>query len=378
MIGQNRYPAALTLEDGTRYEGWAFGASGVGVGEVVFNTSMTGYQEILTDPSYYRQMITMTTPQIGNYGVSDDDMESGQIYASGFILKAASLVASNWRSEHGLEEWLSAKGVVGICGIDTRALVRRIRDKGVMKGVIAPRDTDSASLQVIFDGEPSMAGRDLASEVSCTETYEWKHGLVDYEASGAEQDGEPFHVVAMDFGVKRNILRLLVDAGCRVTVVPSKTSAADILAMSPDGVFLSNGPGDPSAVAYAQDTVAKLLGVLPVFGICLGHQLACIAMGATTYKMAFGHRGGNQPVLDQDNAHVEITSQNHGFAVDPTGLPENAYVSHLHLNDQTCAGVRCPDKQFLSVQFHPEASPGPHDSRALFGEFVEMMRGNRS
>ena len=377
MIGQDRSPAALTLEDGTRYEGWAFGAEGVGVGEVVFNTSMTGYQEILTDPSYHRQMIAMTTPQIGNYGVSADDMESEQIYASGFILKAPSLVPSNWRSEHSLEAWLQSKGVVGICGIDTRALVRRIRDKGVMKGVIAPRATDDEALQSIFDAEPPMAGRDLASEVSCTVAYEWTEGLVAYEASAVQKEEQPFHVVAMDFGVKRNILRLLVDAGCRVTVVPSKTSADDILAMSPDGVFLSNGPGDPSAVSYAQDTVSKLMGRLPIFGICLGHQLACIALGASTFKMAFGHRGGNQPVLDQDNAHVEITSQNHGFAVDPTGLPANAHVSHLHLNDQTCAGVRCPEKQFLSVQFHPEASPGPHDSRALFAEFVEMMRSNR-
>lgn len=378
MIGQDRTEAALTLEDGSRYEGWSFGAGGITVGEVVFNTSMTGYQEILTDPSYHRQMITMTTPQIGNYGVSVDDMESSEIYASGFVLKAAPMGASNWRSHKGLEEWLIERGVVGICGIDTRALVRRIRDKGVMKGVIAPISASPEDVATAMAKEPSMAGRDLASEVSCATRYEWVEGLVPYEASERPPTESPYRVVAIDFGVKRNILRLLVDAGCQVTVVPSNTSADDILAMDPEGVFLSNGPGDPSAVAYAQDTVSALLGKLPMFGICLGHQLACIALGATTYKMAFGHRGGNQPVYDHDQSRVEITSQNHGFAVDPKGLPKDAYVSHLHLNDQTCAGVRYPNKQFLSVQFHPEASPGPHDSRALFGEFVSMMQSNRS
>ena len=377
MIGQNRNPAALFLEDGTKYDGWSFGSKGTCVGEVVFNTSMTGYQEILTDPSYYRQMITMTTPQIGNYGVCAEDMESAEVYASGFILRAPSLVASNWRSDQSLEAWLESRGVVGICGIDTRALVRRIRDEGVMKGVIAPRSATEQEIADLFDSEPSMAGRDLASEVSCDEVYEWTEGVVSYESATADLVEPPFRVVAMDFGVKRNILRLLVDAGCKVTVVPSHTSAVDILAMNPDGVFLSNGPGDPSAVAYAKETVAELLGKLPMFGICLGHQLACLAMGASTFKMGFGHRGGNQPVLDNDQRQVEITSQNHGFAVDPEGLPSGAYVSHLHLNDQTCAGVRCPEKQFFSVQFHPEASPGPHDSRQLFAEFVSCMRSNR-
>lgn len=377
MLGHGRTPAILVLQDGTRYRGWQFGSSGMAVGEIVFNTSMTGYQEILTDPSYYRQMITMTTPQIGNYGVNTEDMESGEVYASGFILRAPSRVASNWRSDESLESWLEHQHVVGICGIDTRALVRKIRSEGVMLGVIAPGDTSEARIAEAFESEPSMVGRDLASEVTCEAPYRWTEGLVDYEGAARAELEQPYRVVAVDFGVKRNILRLLTQAGCEVTVVPSQTSAEDILALEPEGVFLSNGPGDPAAVAYALDTIRSLLGQLPMFGICLGHQLACLAMGASTYKMQFGHRGGNQPVLDQDAGKVEITSQNHGFAVDPAGLPDNAHVSHLHLNDQTCAGVRCPDLQFLSIQFHPEASPGPHDSRPLFEEFVAMMKANR-
>lgn len=378
MLGQSRTPAVLVLQDGTRYKGWQYGREGITIGEIVFNTSMTGYQEILTDPSYHKQMITMTTPHIGNYGVNREDMESDAVYASGFVLKAPSRVPSNWRADSGLEEWLIEKGVVGICGVDTRALVRRIRSEGVMLGVIAPGDSSDEVIARSFESEPSMAGRDLASEVTCEAPYVWTEGLVDYESSDEMVSANGgFKVVAVDFGIKRNILRLLVAAGCDVTVVPSNTTASDILAMKPEGVFLSNGPGDPAAVSYALDTIKALLGRLPVFGICLGHQLACLALGATTYKMDFGHRGGNQPVLDRDRARVEITSQNHGFAVDPAGLPGNAHVSHLHLNDQTCAGVRCPDLQFMSIQFHPEASPGPHDSRSLFDEFVGMMKVNR-
>lgn len=378
MLGQSRTPAVLVLQDGTRFRGWQYGQPGITVGEIVFNTSMTGYQEILTDPSYHKQMITMTTPHIGNYGVNRADMESDEVYASGFVLKAPSTVPSNWRADSGLEEWLVDKGVVGICGVDTRALVRKIRSEGVMLGVIAPGDSTDETITQTFEAEPSMAGRDLASEVTCSAPYLWTEGLVGYESDVVKtHTGQRFKVVAVDFGIKRNILRLLVDAGCDVTVVPSDTSASAILAFQPDGVFLSNGPGDPAAVSYALDTIKKLMGELPMFGICLGHQLACLAMGASTYKMAFGHRGGNQPVLDQDHSRVEITSQNHGFAVDPKGLPSSAHVSHVHLNDQTCAGVRCPDLQFMSIQFHPEASPGPHDSRPLFDEFVGMMKANR-
>jgi carbamoyl-phosphate synthase small subunit len=378
VLGQTRTPAVLVLQDGTRFRGWQYGQSGITVGEIVFNTSMTGYQEILTDPSYHRQMITMTTPHIGNYGVNRADMESDEVYASGFVLKAPSTVASNWRADAGLEEWLREMGVVGICGVDTRALVRKIRSEGVMLGVIAPGDSSDDTIAQTFDAEPSMAGRDLASEVTCSAPYHWTEGLVEYESDVAKtHTGARFKVVAVDFGIKRNILRLLVDAGCDVTVVPSDTRASEILALRPEGVFLSNGPGDPAAVSYALESIKHLMGKLPMFGICLGHQLACLAMGASTYKMAFGHRGGNQPVLDQDKSRVEITSQNHGFAVDPTGLPSNARVSHVHLNDQTCAGVRCPDLQFMSIQFHPESSPGPHDSRPLFDEFVGMMKANR-
>jgi carbamoyl-phosphate synthase small subunit len=378
VLGQSRTPAVLVLQDGSRFKGWQYGREGITVGEIVFNTSMTGYQEILTDPSYHRQMITMTSPHIGNYGVNQADMESDAVHASGFVLKAPSRVASNWRAESGLEQWLVEKGVVGICGIDTRALVRRIRSEGVMLGVIAPGDSTDEVIARTFESEPSMAGRDLASEVTCQSPYLWTEGLVDYEASSVNTArAQRFKVVAMDFGIKRNILRLLVDAGCDVTVVPSHTSAADILAMQPEGVFLSNGPGDPAAVSYALEHIKTLLGALPVFGICLGHQLACLAMGASTFKMDFGHRGANQPVLDQDHSRVEITSQNHGFAVDPSGLPEHVHVSHVHLNDQTCAGVRSTEFQFVSIQFHPEASPGPHDSQPLFEEFVTMMKANR-
>ena len=360
----NREPASLLLEDGSLYEGYAFGARGDTAGEVVFNTSMTGYQEILTDPSYARQMVTMTYPHIGNYGVNPEDMESGKIHPSGFILRAPCDRPSNWRSEHSLESWLADSGVVGIAGIDTRALVRKIRDKGAMRGAIVSGVTSRAELQTRLDEEPSMEGRDLAQTVTCDEPYEWSEPLIqmageEYTRPQPKPPGR-FHVVAYDFGVKRNILRLLVTHGCRVTVVPATTSAEEALALKPDGIFLSNGPGDPAAVTYAVATVKSLLGRLPIFGICLGHQIVALALGGRTFKMTFGHRGGNQPV-DVVGAHrVEITSQNHGFAVSPDGLPDGVRVSHVNLNDGTVEVRAVPFLPFSTT----EASPGPHDLKA--------------
>jgi len=373
-------PATLMLEDGSMYEGYAFGARGETAGEVVFNTSMTGYQEILTDPSYSRQMVTMTYPHIGNYGVNPVDMESDKIHPSGFILRAPCERPSNWRSQMDLESWLRTSGVVGIAGIDTRALVRRIRDKGAMKGAIISGATTREALQDRLDREPSMVGRDLAQDVTCAEPYEWTEPL--FQMRGEEftrpQPQAPgrFHVVAYDFGIKRNILRLLVTHGCRVTVVPASTSAEDALALKPDGIFLSNGPGDPAAVTYAIETVKELLGKVPVFGICLGHQIVALALGGETFKMPFGHRGGNQPVDVLGANRVEITSQNHGFAVSADGLPEDVRISHINLNDQTVEGLEHQAYPLFTVQHHPEASPGPHDSEGLFQDFIDLMEAH--
>jgi carbamoyl-phosphate synthase small subunit len=373
----NREIASLLLEDGTLYEGHAFGARGHTAGEVVFNTSMTGYQEILTDPSYRRQMVTMTYPHIGNYGVNPEDMESSQIHASGFIVREPCLAPSNWRSGQSLESWLTESGIVGISGIDTRALVRRIRQKGAMRGVIMTGDVSRSALEARLADEPTMIGRDLVSEVTCKTAYEWTEPL--YRLAGEEYTRPPsertreFHVVAYDFGIKNNILRLLVDHGCRVTVVPGNTSAEAALALKPDGVFLSNGPGDPAAVKYAIDAVKSLMGQIPIFGICLGHQITALALGGETFKMTFGHRGGNQPVLDVETGRVEITSQNHGFAVDGDSLGDGATVSYLNLNDQTVEGLQHSRYPVFTVQHHPEASPGPHDAEALFSRFVDLM-----
>ncbi len=377
-----REPAALLLEDGTLFEGHAFGARGETAGEVVFNTSMTGYQEILTDPSYKAQMVTMTYPHIGNYGVNPADVESGAVQPAGFIVREPCPAPSNWRSEQSLESWLAESGVVGISGVDTRALVRRIREKGAMRGAIISGRPARGALIARLDREPPMIGRDLVAEVTCAAPYRWTEGL--FRLGGeAELRPEPprpkrpYRVVAYDFGAKFNILRLLVDHGCDVTVVPAQTPAADVLAMDPEGVFLSNGPGDPAAVDYAADAIADLIGKRPVFGICLGHQIAALALGGSTFKLKFGHRGANQPVKELETGRVEITSQNHGFAVDPSRLDAGVEVSHVNLNDGTVEGLRHRAAELITVQHHPEASPGPHDADPLFGRFASMMEAHR-
>ena len=378
----DRPHAALMLEDGTVFRGRAFGARGATGGEVVFNTSMTGYQEILTDPSYRRQMVTMTYPHIGSYGVCAEDAESGGIQAAGFIVKSPT-EPSNWRAEGTLEQYLIESGVVGLCGIDTRALVRLLRVQGAMRGVIMPGTPTEATLRARLEGEPPMEGRDLVAEVSCAQPYDWREGVTLLEGEPRSRHlpakpQRPYRVVAYDFGIKHNILRLLVTHGCEVTVVPATTPAAEVLAMDPEGVFLSNGPGDPAAVHYAIDNVRALLGHKPMFGICLGHQITALALGASTYKLKFGHRGGNHPVQDLRTGKVEITSQNHGFAVAAEGLGGGAEISHLNLNDQTVAGLVHRDKKLFTVQYHPEASPGPHDADYLFAEFTALMAEARA
>ncbi|MBI2897611.1 MAG: glutamine-hydrolyzing carbamoyl-phosphate synthase small subunit [Deltaproteobacteria bacterium] len=365
--------AVLALADGTVFRGRPFGHRGVAVGEVCFNTGMTGYQEVLTDPSYRGQIVAMTAPQIGNTGVNREDLEAERPALSGFIVRERSPVVSSHRALGSLDELLEASRVVGVEGIDTRALTRHIRDNGAMMGVLAS-EGDPAEMVTRARAAPGLVGRDLVREVTCTARYAWAEGR------GAWGHGAPrppeLRVVAVDFGVKRNILRCLVDSGCRVTVVPATTSAAEILASSPDGVFLSNGPGDPAAVPYAAEMVRSVLGKKPIFGICLGHQILALARGAKSYKLKFGHRGINQPVMDLETRKVEITTQNHGFAIDGESLSGKADVTHLHLNDRTVEGLRLRDVPAFSVQYHPEASAGPHDALYLFDRFVALMRGN--
>ena len=373
--------AVLVLADGTIFEGLALGARGQGSGEVVFNTSMTGYQEILTDPSYAGQMVTMTYPEQGNYGVNLDDPESRRVFAAGLIVRSVSPVVSNFRSTQCLESYLVDHGVVGITDVDTRALVRHIRTAGAQPGcILSPAPSDEEARRIAAD-VPGLVGRDLVADVTTPGAYCWFEGLrplhVDEPAPLKTEVETPYRVIAYDFGVKNNILRHLVQRGCEVIVVPASATAEEVMSYKPEGLFLSNGPGDPDAVAGIKDELSAMLGKLPVFGICLGHQILSLALGGETYKLKFGHRGANHPVRHVDTGTVEITSQNHGFAVNPSSLPDSARVTHWNLNDETVAGVASEDLLCYSVQYHPEASPGPHDAHYLFDPFIEMMAERR-
>jgi len=368
--------AVLGLEDGTCYEGSAVGACGEAGGEVVFNTSMTGYQEILTDPSYAGQIVTMTAVEIGNYGVAPDDVESRGPKVAGFIVRAASPVASNWRASGSLQQYLEAHRIVAIAGIDTRALTRKLRSAGVMRGVIATGDVQPREVVDHAREVPQMEGSDLVRGVTCDAPFDWPAAADDgqFALAPGRSPGRRLRVAAYDFGVKWNLLRRLSAYGCELCVYPATAPAGDVLAGSPDGVFLSNGPGDPAALGYAIANVRQIVeAAVPVFGVCLGHQLLALACGARTYKLKFGHRGANHPVSRLATGRVEITSQNHGFAVDPATLPESLEVTHTNLYDGTVEGLRHTARPAFSVQYHPEASPGPHDSDYLFGAFVEAM-----
>ncbi|MBX7166800.1 MAG: glutamine-hydrolyzing carbamoyl-phosphate synthase small subunit [Pirellulales bacterium] len=371
-------PAKLALEDGTIFRGISFGAQGEVDGEVCFNTSMTGYQEILTDPSYRGQIVTMTYPEIGNYGVNHEDVESSKPHLAGFIVREYSRRKSNFRADGDLHDYLAQYGVPGLAGIDTRALVRRLRMRGALKGVLSSTDLDEGRLVAKAQRSPGLVGRDLVQEVIPAQAREWSEPLstwthLDGAPSVEAGAGDRPHVVALDYGMKWNIARHLVDQGFRVTVLPGKATAEDVLRLEPDGVFLSNGPGDPEPLEYAIQTIRGIMGKQPIFGICLGHQLLSLACGAKTFKLKFGHRGANQPVMNQQTGCVEITCQNHGFAVDESSLPDELEVTHRNLNDQTVEGVRHRQYPAFSVQYHPEASAGPHDSHYLFRHFRELV-----
>ncbi len=378
----NHNPALLALEDGTLWPGVALGARGARTGEVVFNTSMTGYQEVLTDPSYYGQIAVMTCPHIGNTGVNGDDDESSRAWLSGFAVREASPITSNWRARQSLDEYLREREVVGIAGLDTRGLVRHIRSQGALRGAFSNAEPDAAQLVEMARNSPSMNGADLVRYVTCRAPYEWCDPVAGtwysyaHEAEGEAQRAvdRSFHVVAYDFGIKQNILRLLAARGCRVTVVPAATPAREALAFMPDGIFLSNGPGDPAAVTSAIQAVRELLGQVPIFGICLGHQILGLALGAETYKLKFGHRGGNQPVKNRVTGGIEITTHNHGFAVRAESCPREVEITHVNLNDHCVEGLAAPQHRAYSVQFHPEAAPGPHDALGLFDQFITMMQ----
>ena len=371
-------PAILALADGTVFRGCGIGAEGVGVGEVVFNTSITGYQEILTDPSYCRQIVTLTYPHIGNVGTNGEDEESERIHASGLIIRDLPLLASNYRMNRTLPEYLRAHNVVAIAGIDTRKLTRLLREKGAQNGCIMSGTLDEAAALVQAKACPSMAGQDLAKVVSRREPSQWREGEWDLVKGFATPGNAEFNVVAYDFGVKRNILRMLTSRGCQVTVVPAQTPGSEVLAMKPDGVFLSNGPGDPEPCDYAIRAIQEILAArIPTYGICLGHQLLGLASGARTIKMKFGHHGGNHPVQDLDSKRVMITSQNHGFAVDAATLPANLRPTHVSLFDGSLQGIARTDVPAFSFQGHPEASPGPHDVAYLFDRFIGLMRENK-
>ena len=355
--------AILVLEDGRAFRGLSFGADGEAFGEMVFNTSMSGYQEILTDPSYAGQIVCMTYPLIGNYGVNEEDVESRRPWVEGFVVRESSKVSSNWRATETLDSYLKRHKIVGIEHIDTRALVRHIRDKGAMRSVISSVDLDEKSLLEKVFASPEMQNRELAGTVTIKESFDYP--------SATEQK---FHVVAYDFGIKTNSLREFAKFGCKITVVPSETSAREVLALKPDGIFLSNGPGDPSSMKTVVEEIQKLTeSNVPMFGICLGHQILGQVFGGETYKLKFGHRGGNQPIMDLTTRKVEITAHNHGIAVDAESLPDTVEVTHINLNDQTVAGLRHKNLPIFSVQYHPESAPGPHDSEYLFERFIELM-----
>ena len=382
--------AILALADGRTYEGIAFGAEGEAVGEVVFNTSMTGYQEILTDPSYEGQLVAMTYPEIGNVGVNPEDVESRKPFMKGFIVRDYTALPSNWRAAEPLHDYMRRHGIVGIQNIDTRTLVRHLRDHGSQEGIISTLNSNPEELVAKAKASPGLVGLDLVRDVTCAEAYDWDEGMWELEGGYKKRDAQRrtgkgkrvgkgsfrsprYFVVAYDFGIKYNILRNLAESGCRVRVVPAATSAEDVLAMNPDGIFLSNGPGDPDAVPYAKENVQKLIGKKPIFGICLGHQIMGLALGGKTYKLKFGHHGGNQPVMDLTTRKVEITAQNHGFAVDADSLKGAVEVTHLNLNDNTVEGLAHRELPIFSVQYHPESSPGPHDANYLFRRFIDLM-----
>lgn len=364
--------AILLLDDGRVFRGKSFGASGETIGEVCFNTGMSGYQEILTDPSYCKQIVTMTTPHIGNYGVNPEDVESDRIQVAGFVIREECRIPSNQRATMAVGDYLREHNIVGIQGIDTRALVRHIRDNGAQNGIISTEEFDPEVLKQKLDEAPDMLGLNLIPEVTCDQVHEW-----DYHGKMSENNSEfkpEYHVAAVDYGMKTNILRLLHQRNCKVTIFPADADPEDILKLDPDGIFLSNGPGDPAAVRHGIRVVGEILGKKPVFGICLGHQLLAHAVGAKTFKLKFGHRGINHPVKNLRTGKVEITSQNHGFAVDYDHVPNSVEITHMNLNDNTVEGLESKEMPAFSVQYHPEASPGPHDSRYLFDHFVELMK----
>ena len=373
-------PAILALEDGSIFKGLAIGATGQSIGEVVFNTSMTGYQEILTDPSYAHQIVTLTYPHIGNTGTNAEDEESAFVWAAGLVIRDLPLMASNWRSTQPLDEYLIANNVVAIADIDTRRLTRILREKGSLSGcIMAGDDIDEALALAAAQGFAGLKGMDLAKEVSVKEAYDWTGSTWNLDTGHSEKVDGQFKVVAYDYGVKRNILRMLVERGCNLTVVPAQTPAKDVLVMNPDGVFLSNGPGDPEPCDYAIAAIKEILTTdIPVFGICLGHQLMALASGATTEKMKFGHHGANHPVQDLTSKVVMITSQNHGFAVSEKALPSNLRATHKSLFDGSLQGIERTDKQAFSFQGHPEASPGPHDVAPLFDRFIDIMQARKA